>query len=106
MSLAKNSNQHEVCQTLLLFNMNSQIVPDIVCSVQLEAFKKQLMKSLSEDNLLVSCVDQIFLFTLSQDLLLPFKSSLLLELLCEQMILLACFHSNCLKPVKITTQKI
>ncbi|AQK46148.1 OSJNBa0008M17.14-like protein [Zea mays] len=52
MSLAKNSNQHEVCQTLLLFNMNSQIVPDIVCSVQLEAFKKQLMKSLSEDNLL------------------------------------------------------
>lgn len=74
--------------------MNSQIVPDIVCSVQLEAFKKQLMKSLSEDNLLVSCVDQIFLFTLSQDLLLPFKSSLLLELLCEQTILLACFSQQ------------
>jgi hypothetical protein len=62
--------------------------------VQLEAFKKQLMKSLSEDNLLVSCIDQLFLFTLSQKLLLPFKPSLLLELLCEQTILLACFSQQ------------
>lgn len=74
MSLAKNSNQHEVCQTLLLFNMNSQIIPDIVCSVQLEAFKKQLMKSLGEDNLLVSCIDQLFLFTLSQKNIVTFQA--------------------------------
>jgi hypothetical protein len=31
------------------------------------------MKSLSEDNLMVSCIDKIFLFTLSQNLLLTFK---------------------------------
>jgi hypothetical protein len=68
-------------------------------------FKKQLMKSLSEDNLLVSCIDQIF-FTLSQNLLLPFKPSLLLELLCDKIILLAYFYSNCLNAVKITTEKI
>lgn len=57
-------------------------LPEIVCSVQLEAFKKQLMKSLSEDNLLVSFIDQIFFFTLCLNLSVPFNPSLWLELLC------------------------
>jgi hypothetical protein len=36
-------------------------LPEVIIFLQLEAFKKQLMKSLSEDNLLVSCINEMVL---------------------------------------------
>jgi hypothetical protein len=52
--LFKNQHHHEN------FSLVVEKLLHVCCSLQLEAFKKQLMKSLSEDNLLVSTIDQIF----------------------------------------------
>jgi len=84
MSLAWYSNWHEFCQTLSIQHEKCTLLvtklPEVILSLQLEAFKKQLMKSLSEDSLLVSCIDQMFL-SLIQDLLSSFKPSLLRQFL-------------------------
>lgn len=70
-SLQGNANQYKVSQTLIIQHENFALVVDkllkIILSLQLEAFKKQLMKSLSEDNLLVSIIDQKVSFPLIQD---------------------------------------
>jgi len=56
MSLAWYSNWHEFCQTLSIQHEKCTLLvtklPEVILSLQLEAFKKQLMKSLSEDSLL------------------------------------------------------